>query len=269
VQLWYVPASPYDPAADIIDIADGVFVNAGGSDCGGYSVTDGATGAFYSGYQALGGKDVVGDPLSRVAGQGGGWHEQFFDGAVLTSAAGSPEVHPVPVVALMARRFPAAYRLAHLPPVTAGPRATTAERRGWLSNGLIRRAYLGGAADTLAAYAAAVRRYGVPLGPPKATARAGVSQAFANVVLTMPAPGASVRAAAVTPIALAAGALSLPPAARAPQIPPALPDIPALGPPEPTSVEPFAATLAAALTLFAGATAVVALRQRRRREAGR
>jgi hypothetical protein len=269
VQLWYVPASPYDPVADVIDIADGVFVNAIGSDCGGYSVTDGTTGAFYSGYQALGGKDVVGDPLSRVTDQGGGWHEQFFDGAVLTSAAGSAEVHPVPVVALMARRFPAAYRRADLPPVTAGPRATTAERRGWLSNGLIRRAYLGGAADTLAAYAAAVRRYGVPLGPPKATARAGVSQAFANVVLTMPAPGASVRAAAVTPIALAAGALSLPPVARAPQIPPALPDIPALGPPEPTSVEPFAATLGAALTLFAGATAVVAFRQRRRREAGR
>ena len=139
-----------------------------------------------------------------------------------------------------------------------------------LSNGLIRRAYLGGAADTLAAYAAAVKRYGVPLGPPKATARAGgVSQAFANVVLTAPAPGASVRAAAVTPIALAAGALSLPPVARLPQIPPALPDTQSLGPPEPTSVEPFALTLAAALTLFAGATAVVAFRQRRRREADR
>jgi O-antigen/teichoic acid export membrane protein len=269
VQLWYVPASPYDPVADIIDVADGVFINVIGSDCGGYSVTDGATGAFYSGYQALGGKDVVGEPLSRVTDPGGARHEQFFDGAVLTSAAGSGEVHPVPVVALMARRFPAAYRRADLPPVAAGPRATTAERRGWLSNGLIRRAYLGGAADTLAAYAAAVRRYGVPLGPPKATARAGVSQAFANVVLTTPAPGASVRAAAVTPIALAAGALSLPPVARAPQIPLALPDIPSLGPPEPTSAEPFALTLGAALTLFAGATAVVAFRWRRRPEADR
>ncbi len=173
VQLWHVAASPYDPVADIIDISDGVFINAIGSDCGGYSVTDGATGAFYSGYQALGGKGVVGEPLSRVTGAGGSGHEQLFDGAVLASAAGSQEVHPMPVVALMARRFPAAYRRAGLPPVTAGARATTAERRGLLSNGLIRRAYLGGAADTLAAYAAAVRRYGVPLGPPKATARAG------------------------------------------------------------------------------------------------
>ncbi len=270
VQLWHVPASPYDPVADIIDISGGVFVNAIGSDCGGYSVTDGVTGAFYSGYQALGGKGVVGEPLSRVTDAGGSGHEQLFDGAVLASAAGSQEVHPMPVVALMARRFPAAYQRAGLPPVTAGARATTAERRGWLSNGLIRRAYLGGAADTLSAYAAAVKRYGVPLGPPKATARAGgVSQAFANVVLTTPAPGASVRAAAVTPIALAAGALSLPPVARLPQIPPALPDTQSLGPPEPTSVEPFALTLAAALTLFAGATAVVAFRQRRRREADR
>ena len=175
----------------------------------------------------------------------------------------------MPVVALMARRFPAAYQRADLPPVTAGARATPAERRGWLSNGLIRRAYLGGAADTLAAYAAAVKRFGVPLGPPKATARAGVSQAFANVVLTTPAPGASVRAAAVTPIALEAGALSLPPLARAPQLPPALPDIQSLGPPEPTSAEPFALTLGAVLTLFAGAVAIVAFGRRRRREADR
>jgi hypothetical protein len=269
VQLWHVAASPYDPVADIVDISDGVFINAIGSDCGGYTVTDGATGAFYSGYQALGGKGVVGEPLSRVTGAGGSGHEQLFDGAVLASAAGSQEVHPMPVVALMARRFPAAYRRAGLPPVTAGARATTAERRGWLSNGLIRRAYLGGAADTLAAYAAAVKRYGVPLGPPKATARAGVSQAFANVVLTTPAPGASVRAAAVTPIALAAGALSLPPLARLPQIPPTLPDTQSLGPPEPTSVEPLALTLAAALTLFAGATALVAFRPRHRRKADR
>jgi O-antigen/teichoic acid export membrane protein len=269
VQLWHVPASPYDPVADIIDISDGVFINAIGSDCGGYSVTDGATGSFYSGYQALGGKGVVGEPLSRVTDAGGSGHEQLFDGAVLASAAGSQEVHPMPVVALMARRFPAAYRRADLPPVTAGPRATTAERRGWLSNGLIRRAYLGGAADTLAAYAAAVKRYGVPLGPPKATARAGVSQAFADVVLTTPAPGASVRAAAVTPIALAAGALSLPPVARVPQIPPTLPDIPSLGTPEPTSAEPFALTLGADLTLYAGAIVIIGFGRRGRREADR
>ena len=175
----------------------------------------------------------------------------------------------MPVVALMARRFPAAYRRADLPPATAGPRATTAVRRGWLSNGLIRRAYLGGAADTLAAYAAAVKRYGVPLGPPKATARAGVSQAFADVILTTPAPGASVRAAAVTPIALAAGALRLPPVARAPQIPPPLPDIPSLGTPEPTSAEPFALTLGAALTLYAGAIVIAGSGRRRRPEADR
>jgi O-antigen/teichoic acid export membrane protein len=269
VQLWHVPASPYDPVADIVDIADGVFINVIGSHCGGYTVTDGATGAFYAGYQSLGGKGVVGAPLSQVTGSGEARHEQFFDGAVLAAAAGSREVHPVPVVALLARRFPAAYRRAGLPPVKAASGATTSERRGWLSNRPIKRAYLDGAADTPAAYAAAVRRYGVPLGPPTATARAGVSQAFANVVLTLPASGASVRAAAVTTIALAAGALRLPPVARAPQIPPTLPDITSLGPSEPTTVEPFALTLAAAVTLYAGAVAIVAFRQRRRREANR
>jgi O-antigen/teichoic acid export membrane protein len=269
VQLWYVPASPYDPVADTIDVAGGVFINVVGSRCGGYSVTDGPRGAFYSGYQALGGKGVVGDPLSRVTGSGGAQHEQFFDGTVLVSTAGSRKVHPVPVVALMARRFPAAYRRADLPPVTAGARATTAERRGLLTNRPIERAYLDGAPDTAAAYAAAVRRYGVPLGPPTARAGAGVSQAFANVVLGIPERGASVRAAAVTPIALAAGALSLPRGARAQQGPPALPDILPPGPPEPTSVEPFALTLGGALALYAGLIVLAASRKRRRRAADR
>jgi O-antigen/teichoic acid export membrane protein len=269
VQLWYVPASPYDPVADIIDIAGGVFVNVVGSHCGGYSVTDGRRGAFYSAYQALGGKGVVGDPLSRVTGSGGARREQFFDGTVLTSAAGSREVHPVPVVALMARRFPAAYRRADLPSVTASARATTTERRGWLTNRPIERVYLDGAADTPAAYAAAVRRYGVPLGPPTATVGTGISQAFANVVLELSKRGARVHAAAVTPIALAAGVLGLPHGARALQIPPTLPDIPPPGAPEPTSVEPFVLSLGGALALYGGVTVLAVSRKRRQREAGR
>jgi O-antigen/teichoic acid export membrane protein len=65
VQLWHVPASPYDPLADAIDTADGVFVSTVGSHCGGYSVTNGPRGDFYAGYRALGGKGVVGDPLGR------------------------------------------------------------------------------------------------------------------------------------------------------------------------------------------------------------
>jgi hypothetical protein len=48
-----------------------------------------------------------------------------------------------------------------------------------------------------------------------------------------------------------------------------LPDTTSLGPPEPTTVEPFALTLAAAVTLYAGAVAIIAFRQRRRREANR
>jgi hypothetical protein len=48
-----------------------------------------------------------------------------------------------------------------------------------------------------------------------------------------------------------------------------LPDIPSLGPPEPTSAEPFALTLGAALTLYAGAIVILAFGRRRRREADR
>ena len=56
VQLWYVPASPYDPTADLTDISGGVYVNTVSSDCGGYTVTNGKTGDFYSAYTDLGGK---------------------------------------------------------------------------------------------------------------------------------------------------------------------------------------------------------------------
>ena len=59
VQLWYVPASPYDPMADVTDISGGVYVNTVGSHCGGYTVTDGPGGLFYSAYQARGGKEAA------------------------------------------------------------------------------------------------------------------------------------------------------------------------------------------------------------------
>jgi hypothetical protein len=271
VQLWYVPASPYDPIADVVDISGGAYVNTVGSRCGGYTVANGSRGSFYSGYQAVGGKSMVGDPLSRVTGSGHGGHEQLFDGIVLAdqSATGSA-VRAVPIVAMLAKRSPAAYREAGLPPVLLG--ATATERRDWLTNPSITRAYLGGNANTRRAYAAAVRRYGQPLGPPSALPGGGVSQPFADIVLEVPSRGGSVHAATVIPAALAAGLLSIPARARDPQSPPPLPlgqyssigSTDGLPPAEPTSVEPFVITLDAALLLYGAVVAMLARRQRRR-----
>ena len=81
----------------------------------------------------------------------------------------------------------------------------------------------------------------------------------------MPSQGGSVRAAAVTPVALTARVLTVPARARVPQPPPPLPDPFAPGPAEPTSAEPFVLDLGAALFLYG--TAVVVLAYRRPRAA--
>jgi len=263
VQLWYVPASPYDPAADVVDIAGGAFVNTVGSDCGGYTVTDGSTGSFYSGYQALGGKSVLGPPESRVSALGDADHEQLFDGAVLASRPGTGRaVQALPVVATLAARNPGSYRRAGLPPVVPG--ASSSVRQSWLTNPAITRAYLGGAANTGQAYAAAVQRYGQPLGPPSVQHNGTVSQPFADVVLET-APGqAGVHAVAITQVALEAGLLRASAFDRAPQAGPALPNPDSPGPSQPTSVEPFVVTLGVTLALYGLAVLFVVYRQRRR-----
>ena len=255
VQLWHVPASPYDPEADAIYVSGGVYINTAGSHCGGYTVTDG----FYSAYQSHGGKQVLGDPLSRP-GSGPDGREQLFDGMVLAvSRPGSSAVRAVPVVATLAKDSPAAYRRAKLPPVDL--HASTATRRGWLTNPAIKHAYLGGKQLTDASYAAAVQRYGEPLGPPVSVPGAGIRQAFADAVLQAPLRGGSVRTVAVTPVALTAGVLHLPARALVPQPPPPLPDPDPPGPPEPTSAETFAAALGATMLLYGPVVGVLARRR--------
>jgi O-antigen/teichoic acid export membrane protein len=260
VQLWYVPVNPYDPDADLVDIVGGVYVNTVGTDCGGFTVTNG----FYSAYQALGGKQVVGDPLSRVTVSASG-PEQLFDGAVLADSRSA--VRALPIVARLAAAAPAAYRRAGLPPAYAHSAADTAQRRHWLTNRAITSAYLGGQKDTPASYAAAVRRDGKPLGRPKILPDGEVGQAFSDVVLEAPRKGGSAHAAAVVPTALAAGVLHVSATARGLQPRPPLPDPSPLGPPQPDTVEPFVLTLGAALLAYGGAIAAMARRQRRRRRA--
>jgi O-antigen/teichoic acid export membrane protein len=264
VQLWYVPAGPYDPVADVVDIAGGLYVSTVGSDCGGYTVTNGTHGSFYSEYQALGGKGVLGAPLSQVTAAGQGRYEQLTDGAVLATAPGArstarPAVSALPIVAMLATRAPAAYRRAALPPVD--PRATAAQRSGWLTNPSITRAYLDGQADSPGSYAAAVRRFGEPLGAPVALPGAVTGQAFADVVLEVPSAGGTAHAATVTPAVLAARVLTVPGQARVPQSPPPLPNPSPLGPAQPTSAEPFVIDLGVALIVYV--TRIVVLARRR------
>jgi hypothetical protein len=89
-----------------------------------------------------------------------------------------------------------------------------------------------------------------------------IGQAFADVVLEVPAGGGAVHAAPVTRAVLAAGLLSVPASARALRRPPPLPDPFALGRPEPTSAEPFAITLVMAVLLYGGAVARIRSRSR-------
>jgi hypothetical protein len=263
VQLWYVPGSPYDPVVDAVNIPGGIYANTNGSSCGGFTITDGVPGSFYSAYQALGGKAVVGEPLSRVAGDGHGSHEQFFDGAVLTTSPGRA-VRPLRVVEMLARESPSAYRRAALPPVI--PHASTALRRSWLTNPAITRTYLDSQAESRTSYAAAVKRYGEPLGPPSAMPGGATGQAFADVVLETSARGTVAYAAPVTPVAAAAGLVRIPADARRPQ-PPPLPDPSPLGPPQPASARAFAFSLGAALSLYGSVIAALAGWRRRRQRA--
>ena len=150
---------------------------------------------------------------------------------------------------MLANRAPAAYRRAGLPPVY--PSATAAQRSGWLTNPSIRRAYLGGERGSPLSYAAAVSRFGEPLGPAVNLPQDRVAQAFADIVLEAPSQGGSAHAVALTRTALAAGVLTVPGRAGVPQSPPPLPDPYPNGPAQPTTAEPFALDLGASLLLYA------------------
>ena len=126
VQLWYVPASSYDPVADVVDIPGGGYVNTVGSHCGGYTVTNGPHGSFYSAYQALGGKGLLGDPLSRVTAAGRGGYEQLVAGVVLAAGrAARPSGRPGPAH----RGHAGQARACRLPPGGPAPGPLARQRR--------------------------------------------------------------------------------------------------------------------------------------------
>ena len=81
LQLWEVPTDPYDPLADVETVPGGDFVTTVGSRCGGYPVLDGRDAAFAAGWDALGGKAVVGPPITTSFATGDGRASQLFRGA--------------------------------------------------------------------------------------------------------------------------------------------------------------------------------------------
>lgn len=273
VQLWYVPSGSYDATADLTDVSGGVYVNTVSSDCGGYTVTNGKTGDFYTAYTALGGKAVVGKPVSRVEGSADSGYDQVFDGVVLgRGTGGEAGVQALPVVATLAEDHPAAYQKARLPAVQPG--VTSSAARGLLTNRAIARFYLGSDDASAAGYAAAVQRYGQPLGPPSKLAGGGYAQAFADIVLEVSADGKSVHAVAIAPALLKAGVIRLSAQATMAQSPPALP----LGQYSSTGalagqelvwenadVRPFVVTLLVALVVYGGVVGLIAAARRRRR----
>lgn len=259
VQLWQVPAAPHDANADTQFVQRGVYVNTVGSRCGGYTVTDGAGGRFYTGYAEAGGKAVVGPPLSREVLTAAG-RTQVFDGIALRAAGtgATARVQGLPVVADLARVAPKAYLALGLPALPSLLRSAAV--RPQLTDPAITRRYLGGAALDGHGLAAAIRLYGRPLGPPvTVAARHVVLQPFANVVLEHPVGSTAVVAVSVGRAALAAGVVTVPAAARRPVAAPVLPV--ATGTAQPTTVLPFVISFAAAVALL-GLTVLV-LRRRR------
>lgn len=262
LQLWQVASSTHDPLSDVEYTGGGLYVNTVGSRCGGFTITDGADGDFFSGYTGLGGKGALGPPVTRAARQADGV-VQVFDGAVLRAtglAGGDRGVSAAPVVAALAARAPEVY-LRQVAPVLPGP--AQGDGSGWLSDPVITRAYLGG--DGLvdkASLAAAAERFGAPLGPPVAVGGDGtVRQPFADVVWERPGDGSPARLAPVGSVALQAGLVTVPASATQSQAPPQLPV--AADPAQPTTVRPFLASLLAAVLLLALVVGLLSRRARR------
>jgi hypothetical protein len=244
LELWRVAGNPYDPAVGVERYPGGDFVITAGSRCGGFPVVDGRDSALNTGWRQVGGMAVAGAPLT--AAWRGQHAYQVFQGAVLKDPEGAPGPAVLPVVATLAAEHPVAYRAADLPPL-AGWRTPPATVR--LSDPLMAAAYRGKLAELL----------GPPLGYATRMADGMVRQAFAGGVLEHAPRSSRVRLSPIGRVALEAGIVDPSAAARSAVTPPAL-HVDS-EPPQPTTVEPFFWTLAAALALYAAIFTVVVARR--------
>ncbi len=232
LEVWRTPIDPYAPLADSEPIPGGSFAITDTNRCGGFAVID----EFAAGVAALGGKQVVGAPVSGSWPSAPGVRTQIFTGAVLTATGDAPAT-ALPVVPQLARTADAAYRAANLPPVTNADPATL------LTDPAITAAYLRGGDP-----AQARARLGDPVGPPTPMPDGAVRQAFAGGVLEHATGARDVRLAAIGPLVRQAKLLTPAAAAADPAAAPPLPidyDVT-----EPTTVRPFVIALLAGLALY-------------------
>jgi hypothetical protein len=209
LELWQVDAPPLDPVADSLPVPDGVFSNVDGSGCGGYRVVNSQVGSFYTAYQAVGGKAVLGRPLGSVWTSDGP-ALQAFDTMVLgavPASSGPPAVAPIELPPLLAKLDVEAVADADIPLPSARPPVTDRQVQALLKDKTIARAYLG--ADPATASAADRRRararFGRPLGLPQVMPDGAVRQTFERVVLELPADGGPARPAALGRLAVRLG----------------------------------------------------------------
>jgi hypothetical protein len=266
VQLWEVQQPSISRVADLRRVDGGVFENAVGSACGGFAVLDRGGTRFWSGYQAIGGKPVVGRALSRP------WREgdravQAFDTMVLGSvpdpAGGQPFARPVDLLARLSERAPALLAAARLPRAVTAPPATIPQRRALLTEPHIAGFYLRApaAAANPAAWQLASARFGAPVSPPVRLPGGLVRQAFEDVVMEVDGRGA-VRLVPLGQLAARAG--MVPAEALRPDPVPGLP--PPGGRYPAVSDGGLGLHLAAALILWALLGVALSLRARLRRD---
>ncbi|HEY6422183.1 MAG TPA: hypothetical protein VIY28_02825 [Pseudonocardiaceae bacterium] len=255
IQLWQVPTDPYDPLADVETIPGGVFVTTTGSHCGGFPVLDGPQGSFSTGWDGLGGKAVVGPPLTTTFTTGTQPASQLFRGALLTND-GPAGVRAAQIVAALAATRPDSYQQAQFPPITRPKGGVLAQ----LTDPAIAAAYLRAPAGSTPtdAVAQARGRFGDPLGPATQMPDGTVRQAFAGGVFERPASSDVARLAPIGQLAIDAGLVTPPDSAGALVVPPPLPlaDDDKRGPDQPTSVEPFVVSLLIGLALYIGLPAI-------------
>jgi O-antigen/teichoic acid export membrane protein/4-amino-4-deoxy-L-arabinose transferase-like glycosyltransferase len=251
LELWHVSGGKV-PVNDVQPVHGGVFVARGSSACGGLAVRDDRSGAFASAYVRLGGRGVLGPPLSRRFAVGSRTF-QAFDGLVLAARpdpsdpAGRRPARPYPIVAVHGT---SALEQAGLD-VAAG--ATTTKRAKLLrrlSDRYLARFYLGvdPARADAARWARARARLGLPLAAPR---RGGgtVRQAFSNGVLVRDVGSHAVRLQSLAPLYRATG--FVPESARGVRSVPNL-DTRVRRFDERSDVAPFLSLLLAAMVLVAG-----------------
>jgi hypothetical protein len=266
VELWRVDASPLDPLADNIPVPGGVFSNVTGSACGGYRVVDSQVGAFHTGYQAAGGKAVLGRPLGSVWTSDGP-ALQAFDTMVLgavPSASGPPAVRPIELPPQLAKIDIEAVAEADIPLPSAQAPVTNRQTRALLSDELIARFYLGTdpATATASDFRRARDRFGRPLGTPQTMPDGAVRQPFEQAVLELPADGGPARPAALGRLAVRLGLVP-----RQAMRPEPVPGLPVPPPARRLDAAPLLRLTGAGLVLLSLAAVAGAVAARRSRSA--